>query len=236
MNGPELTPAERRNFHEMLRRGATTISRRRRLRAQTFAVSFAAVVVAAITVAAIGTAQLTQSSTVATTPTGTALPTPPSTPTPAPTPTSTAPEHGVATSPPPTTSPPDGGNPPSSEEPEPVTFTYRCFTPESGELEGEFASWEEVWAMPTVTSCEPFKHGSVVTPEQEAAIDLALPAYAGDREEALVGLHAQCAITDNGYLSIDPLSGNQIYEVEGMLALCPDRPGADTLAAALPTH
>ena len=98
-----------------------------------------------------------------------------------------------------------------------------------------FQTWEEVWMDPTITSCEATQHGTVVSALQNFAVDLALEAYSGDRDYALIGLHVQCAITSNGYLSIEQLSGNQVVEVEGMLALCPDRPGADTLRKALPS-
>lgn len=122
----------------------------------------------------------------------------------------------------------------------PVTFTYECWieSPSESNPRGTtapFATWEEVWAVPTVSSCRAAKHGSVVTAEQEYAVDVAAAAYGGDRLQALEGLHVQCAITNNGYLHVGPLSGHQVDEVKGILALCPDRPGAQALRDALPT-
>ena len=224
----DLTPAERDDFRDMLEAGAHRLTRRRRARTQAIAGAFAVALVAAVSAGVVtGSSFLGNRAPIATTPTDLASPdvtqsagpvaeTPTPTP-PAPTPTAT---H----------------TPPIEQ---PMTFTYECATqmPDADNpywTTEEFDTWESVWAIPTISSCTAIpSSGNLVTPEQNHAIDLALDAYGGDREYALIGLHSQCAIPNNGYLTLNTLSGFQDDEVRGMLALCPHRPGADQLNEAL---
>jgi hypothetical protein len=237
MNAPDLTPAEREDFHYLLRAGAERIIRRRRVRAQLIAGGCAVALVVAIAAGAIVAASgLAYRAPVAVSPSVTLAPSASSSPTASapvlntgsPAPSATLP---VAPTPSVTSEPPE-------PEPEPITFTFECYVQsDEGVPSGDltfFATMAEVWQWPDVSFCEATRHGDFVTAAQDAAVDLALPAYGGDRDYALKGLHVQCAMTDNGYLRLDRLTGNQAHEVRGMLALCPDRPGADKLAAALP--
>ncbi|WP_425840524.1 hypothetical protein [Microbacterium sp. PA5] len=114
MNVPDLTPAERHEFHELLETGAARITRRRRLRGQLIAGASAVALVVAIAAGAIVAASgLAYRPPIAVSPSVTPTPTPAaSTPTPTP---------PVTPTPPATSEPPAATEPPATEPPESST-------------------------------------------------------------------------------------------------------------------
>jgi hypothetical protein len=142
--------------------------------------------------------------------------------------------------------PPTASSSPSSQEQaastagsSEVSFTYTCYIAESDgsyvEIDRELLSWAESWAhVPSTVSCSAIKHGTEYTELQREAVAVAGDVLPGGIEQ-LDALYAQCAIRDNGYLRYTSLAPNQAQEVRAFLILCPDRPGSETLRAALGT-
>jgi hypothetical protein len=114
-----------------------------------------------------------------------------------------------------------------------VTFTFHCYERQDTALTHDFSTMEDVWSSGIdFISCRPDKHGEVYTDTQVQAVAAAASVLPQGIEQ-LDSLYAQCAIRDNGYLSIGPLADNQKADVSGFLIICPHHPRADELRALL---
>lgn len=123
MNVPDLTPAEREEFRDMLQAGARRLSRRRRIRAQMIAGSCAVILVAAIATGSIAAVSgLERRASIAASPTPSVMSPSPVAPEPeraSPTPSSSPPSRPIVTPPPAVTPPPTVTPPPAVQEPQP---------------------------------------------------------------------------------------------------------------------